>query len=63
LDSSTLPVWTSYAELRKGSVTLFNDIVYSNLEGSKGFAASGPLGLAVLGGTIGVDYQQLVVEL
>lgn len=57
LDWSTLPVWMSYAELKSGRLTLFNDTIWTALEGSAGF--SGPLGL---GGAVAVDYTQLTME-
>jgi hypothetical protein len=57
LDWSTLPVWMSYAELKSGRLTLFNDTIWTALEGSAGF--SGPLGL---GGSVAVDYTQLTME-
>ncbi|MGH7411333.1 MAG: hypothetical protein ACREJ6_09810, partial [Candidatus Methylomirabilis sp.] len=34
LDWSTLPIWMSYAEARHGSLSLFNDIVYTQLTGA-----------------------------
>jgi hypothetical protein len=58
LDWSTLPVWMSYTELRNGPLMLFNDIVYSSLEGARGFQGLGLGGVAVE-----VDHMQLTVEL
>jgi hypothetical protein len=59
LDWSTLPVWMSYAELKNGRLTLFNDTIWTALEGSAGFESSGPLGL---GASADVDYTQLTME-
>lgn len=56
LDWSTLPVWMSYGELRNGRLALFNDIIWTALEGSDGFERFG-------GGSVQVDYTQLTVEL
>jgi hypothetical protein len=65
LDWSTLPVWMSYAEARNGRLTLFNDIVYAKLAGSKNFATvrQGAAGTLSLGGDIEADYTQAIVEL
>jgi hypothetical protein len=57
LDWSTLPVWMSYAELRNGSLTFFNDIVWTALEDGQGFDRK------VISGDVQVDYTQLTVEL
>jgi hypothetical protein len=59
LDWSTLPVWMSYTELKSGRLTLFNDIIWTALEGSAGFEGRGPLGLEV---SADVDYTQLTTE-
>lgn len=59
LDWSSLPVWMSYTELRKGPLMFFNDIVYSSLEGAGGFQGTGPL---AVGANVDVDYMQLTVE-
>lgn len=59
LDWSTLPVWMSYAELKNGRLTLFNDTMWTALEGSAGFRSNGPLGL---GASAEVDYTQLTME-
>lgn len=58
LDWSTLPVWMSYAELKNGRLTLFNDTIWTALEGSAGF--SGPVGLVTA--SVDVDYTQLTME-
>jgi hypothetical protein len=57
LDWSTLPVWMSYAELRKGSLTFFSDIVWTALEDGQGFDRK------VFSGDVQVDYTQLTEEL
>ena len=38
LDWSAIDSWFSYAEARNGNLTLFNDIAYAKLAGSKDFA-------------------------
>jgi len=60
LNWSTLPAWMSYAEARNGPIGLFNDIVYANVSGSKGFAKALPGGNLV--GGVSVDYEQATVE-
>ncbi len=62
LDWSTLPAWMSYAEARNGPIGLFNDIVYANIAGSKGFAKELPGPLPTLAGGVSVDYEQAIVE-
>lgn len=62
LDWSEIPIWMSYAEARNGRFSLFNDIVYTKLEGSGEFARSGPLGAATLVGAVEADYLQTTVE-
>lgn len=57
LDWSTLPVWMSYAELRNGPLTFFNDIVWTALEDGQGFNRK------FISGDVQVDYTQLTVEL
>jgi len=65
LDWSTLPSWMSYAEARNGRMSLFNDIVYSKVTGSRDFARSSSPRIinASLGGNVEVDYEQAIVEL
>jgi len=58
LDWSTLPVWMSRMELRRGRLGLFNDIVYAKQAGSAGFTRSGPGGLATLSGNVSANYTQ-----
>ena len=64
LDWSTLPIWMSYAEARHGSLSLFNDIVYTQLTGAGGFTrtASGRRATATFGANVKVDYQLAIVE-
>jgi len=57
LDWSPLPVWMSYAELRNGPLTFFNDIVWTALEDGRGFDRT------FISGDVQVDYTQLTVEL
>ena len=57
LDWSTLPVWMSYAEMRHGPLTFFNDIVWTALEDGQGFDRK------FVSGDVQVDYTQLTVEL
>jgi hypothetical protein len=63
LDWSTIPAWFSYAEARNGRLSLFNDVVYAKLAGSRDFAKAGPLGAVTLSGNVGADYGQTIVEL
>ena len=62
LDWSGIPAWFSYAEARNGRVSLFNDIAYAKLSGSKDFAKTGPFGRATLRGDVNADYEQAIVE-
>jgi hypothetical protein len=62
LDWSGIPAWFSYAEARKGRLTLFNDIAYAKLSGSNDFAKSGPLGAVTLTGNVAAEYEQAIVE-
>lgn len=64
LDWSGLPVWMSYMELSNGRLTLFNDIMYSKVEGSGGFEAArtGRFSTLRLGGDIEGDYTQTTIE-
>lgn len=62
LDWSTVPAWMSYAEARNGPIGLFNDIVYANITGSRGFAKELPGSLPALSGGVSVDYEQAIVE-
>ena len=52
----------SYAEARNGPISLFNDIVYVNVTGSKDFAKALPGPLGSLGTNVSVDYEQAIVE-
>lgn len=62
LDWSGIPAWFSYAEARKGRLTLFNDIAYAKLSDSNDFAKSGPLGAVTLTGNVAAEYEQAIVE-
>lgn len=62
LDWSGVPAWFSYAEARKGRVTLFNDIAYAKLSDSNDFAKSGPAGAVTLSGNLAAEYEQAIVE-
>jgi len=65
LDWPTIvPAWMSYAEARRGPLSLFNDIVWSDVSGGGGFSrtVSGRLATATFGGNIKADYQLAIVE-
>lgn len=62
LDWSTLPAWMSYAEARRGPISVFNDIVYANISGSKDFAKVLPRSGQTLAGGVSADYEQAIVE-
>ena len=65
LDWPTIvPAWMSYAEARRGPLSLFNDIVYTQLSGSGGFSrtVSGREATATFGAHIEVNYQLAIVE-
>jgi hypothetical protein len=59
-----VPVWMSYTEARRGPLSLFNDIVYANVNGGTGFSrtVSGRLATVTLGGNVSADYQLAIVE-
>ena len=59
-----VPAWMSYAEARRGPLSLFNDIVWADLAGSEGFTRRfhGRLATATFGGNISADYQLAIVE-
>jgi hypothetical protein len=63
-----VPAWFSYAEARRGPLSLFNDIVWADLDGSEGFSRTfrGRLATeqarATFGGDISVDYKLVIVE-
>jgi len=72
-----VPAWFSYAEARRGPLSLFNDIVWADLSGSEGFsrtfnrtlALTGPNGVTVkrklvarFGANVSADYQLAIVE-
>jgi hypothetical protein len=64
LDWSTLPIWMSYAEARHGPLSLFNDIVYTQLSGSGGFTGSvnRRIADATFKAHVKADYQLAIVE-
>jgi hypothetical protein len=59
-----VPAWFSHAEARRGPLSLFNDVVWGDFEGSGGFSrtVSGRLATATFGGNISADYQLAIVE-
>jgi hypothetical protein len=63
-----VPAWFSYAEARRGPLSLFNDIVWANLDHSEGFSRTfhgsrGPVrATATFGGDISANYKLLIVE-
>ena len=64
LDFSSFPAWMSYAEARNGRLSLFNDVVYAKLSGSKDFfrSVNHPDVSATLGADVQADYEQATVE-
>jgi hypothetical protein len=54
--------WMSYVEARKGPLVLYNDIFYANL-GSVGSGTATFGQVATLNASLGVDFEELVVEL
>ena len=61
---SIVPAWMSYMEARRGLLSLFNDIVYTNVNGGTGFSRTvrGGLATATFGGNVSADYQLAIVE-
>lgn len=57
LDWSEVPIWMSYAELRRGPLSFFNDIMWTAVEAADGFERR------FVSGQVEVDYSQLTVEL
>jgi hypothetical protein len=59
-----VPAWMSYAEARRGPLSLFNDIVWTQLSGSGGFSRTfhGRRAAATFGADINVDYSLAIVE-
>jgi hypothetical protein len=70
-------VWFSYAEARRGPVSLFNDVVWADLDGSDGFsrtfnrrlALTAPNGVTIkeklaakFSANISADYHLAIVE-
>ena len=56
-----LPAWMSYIEARRGPLSFYNDIFYANL-GLSGSDVRTPRGRADIGASLGLDYEQAVVE-
>jgi hypothetical protein len=61
---SIVPAWMSYMEARRGPLSLFNDIVYTNVRGGTGFSrtVNGRLATATFGGNVSADYQLAIIE-
>ena len=63
-----VPALMSYAEARRGPLSLFNDVVWADLDGSEGFSGTFHRRLATekatatFGGDISVDYTLAIVE-
>lgn len=64
LDWSGVPVWMSHMELANGRLTLFNDIMYSKVEGAGGFEVTrtGRFSTLSLAGDVEADYTQTTIE-
>ena len=75
--SDIVPVWMSYTEARRGPLTLFNDVVYANVNGGTGFsrtfhrtlALTAPNGVTIkeklaakFRASISADYHLAIVE-
>jgi hypothetical protein len=56
-----LPVWMSYIEARRGPLSFYNDIFYANL-GLSGSDVRTPRGRADIGVSLGLEYEQAIVE-
>jgi hypothetical protein len=61
---SIVPAWMSYAEARRGPLSLFNDIVYADVSGEGGFTGtvSRRRATATFGGHVEANYQLAIVE-
>jgi hypothetical protein len=59
-----VPAWMSHVEARRGPLSLFNDIVWTDLSGSGGFSRtrSGRIATATFGAHVQADYQLAIVE-
>jgi hypothetical protein len=63
-----VPALMSYAEARRGPLSLFNDVVWADLDGSEGFSGrfhrrlATEKATATFGGDISVDYTLAIVE-
>ena len=59
-----VPAWMSHAEASRGPLSLFNDIVWTDLSGSGGFSrtGSGRFATRTFGAHVQADYQLAIVE-
>jgi hypothetical protein len=62
--SDIVPAWMSHIEARRGPLSLFNDVVWTDVSGSGGFKRTfnGKLVSATFGANIDVNYQLAIVE-
>jgi hypothetical protein len=62
--SNIIPAWMSYVEARRGPLSLFNDVIYTDLSGAGGFNRKfhGRRAAATFGADINVDYRLTIVE-
>jgi hypothetical protein len=56
-----IPAWMSYIEARKGPISFYNDIFYATL-GLSGSDVRTPRGRVDIGASLGLEYEQAVVE-
>src|SRR5262249_37982770 len=61
--SDIVPAWMSHIEARRGPLSLFNDVVWTDVSGSGGFKRTfnGKLVSATFGADIDVNYQLAIV--
>jgi hypothetical protein len=57
-----VPAWMSHAEARRGRLSVFNDIVWTDLNGSGGFSRMGRIAAATFGAHVQADYQLAIIE-
>jgi hypothetical protein len=59
-----VPAWMSHVEASRGPLSLFNDVVWTDLSGSGGFSRthSGRIATATFGAHVQADYQLAIVE-
>jgi hypothetical protein len=62
--SNIIPAWMSHVEARRGPLSLFNDVVYTDLSASGGFSRTSQrrIATATLGAHVQADYQLAIVE-